>query len=98
MGHQPTQTNTGDGRGTGAKPAGPDEEDTAIFRGDEAARSSAVVFRGRLWPTGQKIGIFIGAALAVLEGVVERCEKLEPPLDSRLVVPHFANAFERLVM
>ena len=98
VGYQPTQTNTGDWKDPGAKPAGPDEEDTASFQGDEAARSSAIVFRGRLWQTGQKIGISVGAALAVLEGVVERCEKLEPPLDSRVVIAHFANAFERLVI
>ena len=98
MGYHPTQTNTGDWRGPGAKPAGPDEEDTTIFHGDEAVRSSAVVFRGRFWQTGQKIGISVGAALAVLEGVVERCEKLEPPQDSSVVIPHFANVFERLVI
>ena len=56
------------------------------------------MFRGRLWQTGQEIGISVGAALAVLEGVVERGEKLEPPLDSRIVVAHFADAFERLVI
>ena len=56
------------------------------------------MFRGRLWQTRHKIGISVGAALAVLEGVVERCEKLEPPLDSRVVIPQFANAFERLVI
>ena len=39
VGYQPTQTNTGDRRGPGAKPAGPDEEDTAIFHEDKAARS-----------------------------------------------------------
>ena len=33
VGYQPTQTNTGDWRGPGAKPAGPDEEDTAISSG-----------------------------------------------------------------
>ena len=36
VGYQPTQTNTGDWRGPGAKPACPDEEDTAVFHGDEA--------------------------------------------------------------
>ena len=56
------------------------------------------MFRGRPWEEGQKIGISVGAVLAVLEGVVERREKLEPPLDSRIVIPHFANAFERLVV
>ena len=98
VGYQATQTNTGGWRGPGAKPAGPDEEDTAIFHGDEAARSCAVVFRGRLWQTGQKIGISVGTAIAVFEGVVERCEKLEPPLDSRVVIPHSVNAFKRLVI
>ena len=78
-------------------PQAPDE-DTAVFHEDEAARSSSVVFRVRLWQTGQKISISVCAALALLKGVVERCEKLEPPLDSRIVIPHFANAFERLVI
>ena len=98
VGHQPTLTDTGDRIGTGAKPAGPDEEDTAIFRGGEAARSSAVVFRGRLYQTGQEIGISVGATLAVFEGVVTRGQNLEPPLDSRIVFSHLANAFERLVI
>ena len=57
------------------------------------------MFRGSLWKTtGQEIGISVGAALAVLECVVERGEKLEPPLDARVVVPHFADALERLVL
>ena len=57
VGYQPTQANTGVPRGTGAKPAVPDEEDTAIFHGGEAARPSAVVFRGRLWQTGQELSL-----------------------------------------
>ena len=93
-----TQTNTGDRRGTGAKPVGPDEEDTAIVHWDEAARSSAVVFRCGLWQTGQESGISVDASLAVPEGVVERGENLEPPLDSRIVISYFANAFKRLVI
>ena len=93
-----TQANTGGRRGTSAKPAGPDEEDTTIIDGGEAARSPAVVFRGRLWQRGQEIVISVGVAIAVLEGVVERGEKLEPPLDSRIVASHFANAFECLVI
>ena len=59
------------------KPAGPDEEDTAIIHGGEDARSTAVVFRGMLWETGHEIGISVGAALAVLEAVVGRGGKLE---------------------
>ena len=34
----------------------------------------------------------------MLGGVVERGEKLEPPLDSRIVVSRFADAFERLAI
>ena len=72
VGYQPTQTNIGDRRGTGAEPAGPDEDDTAIVRREEAARPNLVVVRGRLLLTGQEIDISVGAALAVLEGVVKR--------------------------
>ena len=89
--HQPTQANIGGRRRTYAKPAGPDEEDTAIFHAGEAARSTAVVFRGMIWRTGQEM-------LAVFEGIVERGEKLGPPLDSLIAVSYFADAFERLVI
>ena len=44
----------------------------------------------------RKSSFSVGAALAVLESVVERGEKLEPQLDSRIVVSYFADAFERL--
>ena len=77
-GHQPLQANTGGRTGTSANPARPDEEDTAIIHGCEAAISTAVVFRGRLWRTGQEIGISVAAVLAVLDGVVQRGENLEP--------------------
>ena len=63
----------------------------------EAARSTTVVFRGRLWQV-QEVGISVGVALVELEGAVECCERLEPPLNSRIVVSHFAAAFERLVI
>ena len=53
------------------KPAGSDEEDTAIIHGGEAARSAAVVFRGRPWHTRQEIGISVGVNHVVLEEVVE---------------------------
>ena len=97
-GYQPTQANTGGRRGTAAKAAGPDEEYTAIFHDSEAARSSTVVFHGRLWQTGQEIGISVIAALAMLEGVVKRGETLKPPLYLRIVISHFGNACERLVI
>ena len=92
-GHQLTQAITGGRSRTSANPAGPDEGDTAITHRGEDARSTPVVFRGRLWQTGHEIGIFVGVALALLEGVVERGEKLEPPLDLYIVVSHFAGAF-----
>ena len=98
MGHQPTQANTGGRRGSSAKPPGPDDEVTAIIYGGEAARPTAVVFRGGDWQTGQKVGISVGASLAVLERVVECGENLEPPLDSRSEVSHFADACQRLVI
>ena len=79
-------------------PTGLDEKDTGIFHGGEAARSTAVEFRGRVWQTRQKIGISVGAAHAILEGVVERGEKHEPAPDSRIVVSHFADTFERFVI
>ena len=58
------------------------------------------MFRGRLWQTGQEfdLSVGIGAALAVLEGVVKRGDKLELPLDAHVVVPHFADAFKRLMI
>ena len=56
------------------------------------------VFRSGLWRTGQKIGVPVGAALMVLECVVERGGKPEPPLDACVVIPHFVNALERLVI
>ena len=77
-GHQPTQANTGGRRGTSAKPAGLDEEDTVIIHGGEAARCTAVVFRGRFWQTGQVIGISVGAALAVLDGILDFSTSMEP--------------------
>ena len=40
--------------------------------------------------TGQQVGISVGAARAMLERVVERGEKLELPLNARVVVPHYA--------
>ena len=56
------------------------------------------VFRGRLWQAGEKISIAVGAALAVLESVVERGEELEPPMDSRVVVPYLGDALQYFVV
>ena len=81
-----------------AKPAGSDEEDTAVLGGGEAARPTAVVFCCRLRQTGQKIGISVGAALSVLEDVVEHTEELEPQLDSGVVVPYFADPLKHFVV
>ena len=47
---------------------------------------------------GQEIGFSVGSALAVLEDVVKRGETIEPPLDSRILISQFANAFEWLVI
>ena len=56
------------------------------------------MFRGGLCQSGNNFGISIGIAHAVLECVVERREKLESSLDARVLVPHFADALERLVI
>ena len=80
------------------KPAGSDEEVTGVLEGGEAARPTAVVFVCGLWQAGEKISISVGAALAVLESVVERGEDFEPPLDSRVVVPYRADALKCFVV
>ena len=41
--------------------------------------------------TGQKVAVSVGDALAVLERVIKRDEKIEPPLDVRVVVAHFVD-------
>ena len=46
----------------------------------------------------RKIGDAAGAAFAILECAIERGEELEPSLDSGVVVPHFAHAFQCLVV
>ena len=57
-----------------------------MLHGDEAARSSAVVFRGRLWQTGQEIGISVGDARAVLESVAERGDETQCDFTRRFVL------------
>lgn len=66
--------------------------------GGGVAKPTAVVFRGGLWKTGQRIGVSVGAALTVLECVTQYGERLEPPIDARVVTPYFAEALGRLVV
>ena len=54
--------------------------------------------RGRLWQAGQEVGVAVRAAFAILECVVERGEELEPPLDTGIMAPQFAYAFQCLVV
>ena len=56
------------------------------------------MLRGRLWQAGQEVGVAVRAAFAVLVCVVERGEELEQPLDSCVVVPYFAYAFQGLMV
>ena len=56
------------------------------------------MLRGRLWQAGQEVNVAVRASFAVLECVVERGEELQPPLDSGIMVPHFAYAFQCLVV
>ena len=78
---------------------GPDEVDSSIiYGGSESSRSTTAVFRGRLWQAGQTISAADSAAVAVLECVVEPGEVIQPPLDVRVVLPNFADVFQRLVV
>ena len=46
----------------------------------------------------QEGSVAVGPSFAVLDLVVERGEELEPFLDSGVMVPHFAYAFQGLVV
>ena len=70
---------------------------TILNRG-ETCRTIAVMFRGRHRQARQEVGVAVRASFAVVEGVVERGEKLEPSLDSGVVIPHFADAFQCLLV
>ena len=74
-----------------------DEEDTTVFDGSESTRPTTVVCCGGLRQAGEKISISVGAALAILEGVAERGEEFEPPLDSLVVVPYLTDALKCFV-
>ena len=56
----------------------------------------AVVIRGRLRQATQEVGGAVRASFSVFKGVIECGEKLEPSLNSGVVVPHFAIAFQNL--
>ena len=69
---------------------------TVLNRG-ETCRTIAFMFRGSLRQARKGVGVAVRASFAVLGCVVERDEKLEPSLDTGVVVPHFAYAFQCLV-
>ena len=56
------------------------------------------MFCGGLRQAGEKIRISVGAAIAVLEGVAERGEELEPPLNAHVMVYYFADALKCFVV
>ena len=68
----------------------PYEVHASILNRGETRRTNVVMFRGRLRQARQELGVAVRASFAVLECVVKRGEKLEPSLDSGLVVPYFA--------
>ena len=59
---------------------------TIINRGQNRG-TIAVMFRGMLRQARQEVGVAVFAAFSVLEGIVERGEELEPPLDSDMWSP-----------
>lgn len=64
--------------------------------GGAAARSTEVVVCGRLGQPEQKVSSSVGVGLAVHKCVVERVEKLEPPLEVRVMDAYFGDGFETL--
>lgn len=68
-------------------PSGWVEEETIVLKRGEAARPATVVICCGLWRTGHTISSFDGTALSVPKCVVERGEKLEPALNTRVVIP-----------
>ena len=80
------------------QPASPYEVYATIVNRGETRRTIAVVFRGRIRQATLEVGVAVHASFSVFECVVERGEELEPSLDSGVVVPHFAYAFQSLVV
>ena len=74
--------------------------DTTISNGVEACQPHGIevcqatlgVLRSRLWQAGQTIANADGAAFAVFECAIERCDELKLPLDSCIEGPYFVNA------
>ena len=97
LGHQPTQVVAGDRGGGGEQAASPDEVYGLIVDRGEAAGTAAVVLSRRLWQPREEVSITIWVVFSVLECVVKRGEVLEPPLDSRVMVPNFFDIFQSLV-
>ena len=56
------------------------------------------MFRRRLPQARPEVGVAVRASFAVHECVVERGGELEPSIDSGVVIPLFANAFQCLVV
>ena len=80
------------------QPASPYEVYATILNGGETCRTIAVMFRDRLRQARQKVGIAVRVSFVVLARVVERSEERQPSLDSGVVVPHFAYAFQCFVV
>ena len=78
------------------QPASSYEVYATILNRGQTRRTIAVMFRGMLRQARQEVGVAVCASFSVLEGIVERGEELEPPLDSDIVVPHYAYAFQAL--
>ena len=76
------------------QPASPYEVYATILNRGGTRRTIAVVFHGRVRQARQEAGVLVRASGSYIEGVVECGEELEPSLDSDVVAPHFAYAFQ----
>ena len=63
----------------------------------EVCKPPAVAPRRSLWRVGQKVGVAVGAAFAVLECAIERDDELKLPKDSCITSPQLDNALPFLV-
>ena len=97
-GYSPTQADTRNRRGRSVQPASPYEVYATILNRGETRQTTPVVFRGKIRQARQEVGVAVRASSSVFEGVIECGGELKPSLDSGVVVPHFAYAFQRLVV